>query len=174
MADADTAGTAACEVHAGASDAEGRGMDASDDFAVFERTASSELGAHGMVTDGPGEAATGGGGNAGAHAAAARVCATDGAAVDSGGGAGAEVADEGASSTAVRGMEEEAHSDGAFSSAFVAPAPAAGPKRRRGRSKQSRATQDKRKLLRKIEDFSAAPDRPAAGGVEPRRRTWRG
>ena len=35
MADTDTAGTAACEVHAGASDAEGRGMDASDDFAVF-------------------------------------------------------------------------------------------------------------------------------------------
>ena len=35
MADTDTAGTSACEVHAGASDAEGRGMDASDDFAVF-------------------------------------------------------------------------------------------------------------------------------------------
>ena len=51
---------------------------------------------------------------------------------------------------------------GAFGGAFVAPAPAAGPKKRRGRSKQSRATQDKRKLLRKIEDFSAAPDRPAA------------
>ena len=115
-----------------------------------------------MVTDGPGEAATGGGGNAGAHAAAARECATDGAAVDSGGGAGAEVADEGASSTAVRGMEEEAHSGGAFDGAFVAPAPAAGPKKRRGRSKQSRVTQDKRKLLRKIEDFSPTLDEPAA------------
>ena len=48
-----------------------------------------------MVTGGPGEAIKGGGGNAGAHAAAAaRACATDCAAVDSGGGAGTGVADE--------------------------------------------------------------------------------
>ena len=71
------------------------------------------------------------------------------------------MADEGASSTAVRGMEEEAHSGGAFGGAFVVPAPAAGPKKRRGR-KQPHATQDKRKLLRKIGDFPAALDRPAA------------
>ena len=38
MADTDTAGTVECEVHAGASDAEGRGMDVSDNFAIFERT----------------------------------------------------------------------------------------------------------------------------------------
>ena len=50
MADTDTAGTVECEVQAGASDAEGCGMDASDDFEVFERTAALELGAHGMVT----------------------------------------------------------------------------------------------------------------------------
>ena len=39
MADTDTAGTVECEVRAGASDAEGCGMDASDDFEevdVFE------------------------------------------------------------------------------------------------------------------------------------------
>ena len=72
------------------------------------------------------------------------------------------MADEGASSTAVRGVEEEAHSGGAFGGAFVAPAPAAGPKKRSGCSKQSHATQGKRKLLRKIEDSSAALDRPTA------------
>ena len=72
------------------------------------------------------------------------------------------MADEGASSSAVRGIEEEAHSGGAFGGAFVMPAPAAGPKKRRGRSRQSYATQDKRKLLRKIGDFPVALDRPAA------------
>ena len=50
----------------------------------------------------------------------------------------------------------------AFGGAFVEPAPAVGPKKRRGRSKQPHAAQDKRKLLRKIEDFPAALDRPAA------------
>ena len=35
MVDTDTAGTVECEVQAGASDAEGCGMDASDDFEVF-------------------------------------------------------------------------------------------------------------------------------------------
>ena len=65
------------------------------DFEVFERTAALELDAHDVVTDGPGEAARGGGGNASAHAASARACTTDGAAVGSGGEAGAEVADEG-------------------------------------------------------------------------------
>ena len=100
MADTDTTWTSEeCEVQAGASDAEGRGMDASGDFFFdfFERTAASDLGAHGMVTDGPGEAETkGGGGHASAHAAAAaRACAMDCTAVGSGGGAGAETADEG-------------------------------------------------------------------------------
>ena len=37
MADTDTAGTVECEVQAGASDAEGCGMDASDDFEVLKR-----------------------------------------------------------------------------------------------------------------------------------------
>ena len=36
MVDTDTAGTVKCEVQAGASDAEGCGMDASDDFEEFE------------------------------------------------------------------------------------------------------------------------------------------
>ena len=112
MADTDTAGTTAwCEVHASASDAEGRGMDASDDFAVFERTAASELGAHGMVTDGPGEAATGGGGNAGAHTAAARACATDGAAVERSGADGAGMLAEGALAVVVHSTEAEAHGE---------------------------------------------------------------
>ena len=94
MADTDTAGTVECEVQAGASDAEGCGMDASNDFEVSKRTAASGLGAHGMATGGPGEAAKGGGGYASAHAAAARACATGGAAVGSGGEAGAAVADK--------------------------------------------------------------------------------
>ena len=42
MADIDTAGAVECEVQAGASDAEGCGMGASDDFEVFERTAALE------------------------------------------------------------------------------------------------------------------------------------
>ena len=61
---------------------------------------SLELGAHGAVIGGPGEAAdaslrSGGGGHASAHAAAACACATDGAAFGNGGGAGAKMADEG-------------------------------------------------------------------------------
>ena len=139
-------------------------MDASDGFAVFERAAASELGAHGMVPDGPGEAATGGGGNAGAHAAAARACATDGAAVGSGGGAGAEVADEGASSTAARGMKEK-HTVVVRLAVRSSRTPRQQDRRNGGGIASSPAqhkTQDKRKLLRKIEDFSAAPDRPAA------------
>ena len=120
MAGTDTTGTGEYEVQAGASDAAGCGMDASGDFDVFERMVASELGAHGMVTDGPGEAATsGGGGDAGVHAAVARECATDGAAGDSGGGAGADVADEGASSTAGRGVEAEARSGGACGAAHT-------------------------------------------------------
>ena len=113
MTDTGTAGTSECEVRADACGAEGRGMDASEGFVVFRRAAASDLGAHGMVTDGPGEAATGGGGNTGPNAVATRACATGEAAVGSGGGAGAEVADEGASSTTDRGMKEEAHSGGA-------------------------------------------------------------
>jgi hypothetical protein len=62
MADTDTAGTVECEAQAGASDAAGCGIDASDDFEVFERAAALELDARDMATDGPGEAATGGGG----------------------------------------------------------------------------------------------------------------
>ena len=61
MADTDTAGTVECEVQADASDAEGCGMDASDNFEVLEKTGALGLGAHDVVTDGPGEAATGGG-----------------------------------------------------------------------------------------------------------------
>ena len=70
MTDTGTAGTTEREVRADAGGAEGRGMDASDDFEGFERTATSELSTHDMVTDGSGEAAKGGGGNASAHAAA--------------------------------------------------------------------------------------------------------
>ena len=87
------------------------------DFAVFERAAASELGAHGMVTGGPGEAVTVGGGNTGAHAGDTRARVTGDAAVGSGGGAGTAVADEGASSTAGRGVEAEAHHGGACDAA---------------------------------------------------------
>ena len=82
MGGTDTAGIVECEAQAGASDAEGCGMDASGDFEVLERTAASILGAHGMVGDEPGEAATGGGGSTGARAAATRACVTGNAAVD--------------------------------------------------------------------------------------------
>ena len=61
MADTHTAETAECEVQAGASDTEGCGMDAGDDFVVFENTVALALGAHGMVNGGPGEVTTGGG-----------------------------------------------------------------------------------------------------------------
>ena len=43
MADTDTAGAVECAVQAGASDAEGFGMDASDDFDVFETERRAEL-----------------------------------------------------------------------------------------------------------------------------------
>ena len=95
MAGTDTAGTVECEARAGDSDAAGCGIDASDDFEVFERTAALELDTHDMAINGPGEAATGGGGNTGAHATAAYACAADSAAADSGGGEGTEVADGG-------------------------------------------------------------------------------
>ena len=52
MVDTCTAGTVECEVQAGAGDAEGCGMDASDYFEVFERAATSELSAHGMEGSG--------------------------------------------------------------------------------------------------------------------------
>ena len=42
--DTDTAGTVECEVRAGASDTEGFGMDASEDFGVFEEAAVLDLG----------------------------------------------------------------------------------------------------------------------------------
>ena len=65
--DIDTKGTVECEVHAGASDAEGRGMDASDDFEVFATRSEPVPGAAGMVGDGPGMAATGGSDSTGAR-----------------------------------------------------------------------------------------------------------
>ena len=48
MTDTDTAGTVECEVQAGTSDAEECGMDASDDFEVFEETAVLDLRVDGM------------------------------------------------------------------------------------------------------------------------------
>ena len=68
MADTDTAGTVECEVQAGASDAEGCGMDASADSEVFEEAAVLDLGVGGIVADGPGLAAAGGSDNTGARA----------------------------------------------------------------------------------------------------------
>ena len=117
MADTGTAGTVEYEVQAGASDTTGCGMEASDGFDFFESTAALELGAHGMVTGSPGEAATGG--NTGAHDGDTRACVPGDAAVGSGGGAGATVADEGASSAAGRGVEAEPHSGGACSAAHT-------------------------------------------------------
>ena len=57
MADTDAAGALDCEVRAGARDAERRGMDASDSFGVYERTAASGLGAH-IAADPTPDAAT--------------------------------------------------------------------------------------------------------------------
>ena len=100
-------------------------MDASNHFEVAERTAASELGAHGMVADGPGEVATEGGGSTGARAGAACARdATDDATVDSGGGTGAAVAHVASSTTA--GIAEACGDD-----TPAAPAPTGGPKKRR-------------------------------------------
>ena len=145
MADTDTAGTVECEVHAGASDAEGRGMDASDNFAIFERTIASEPGARGMVVDGTGEAATGGGGSAGARTAATRACVTGDAAVDSSDADGTGMVGDGALAAVVHSMEAKAHGD----DAFATPTAGVAPTRRRRSSKQSRAKQDQRKHQRR-------------------------
>ena len=59
MVDTDTAETAECEVRADDCSAEGRGMDAGEHIAVYERAAASELDAAGMLgmaaTTGTGE-----------------------------------------------------------------------------------------------------------------------
>ena len=60
MADTATAGTFEGEVQAGARDAEGWGMDTSNDFEVFDEAAVLGLGVDGIVADGPGLAAAGG------------------------------------------------------------------------------------------------------------------
>ena len=124
MKDTGTAGTSEREVCADAGGAEGRGiMDASDHFEVVERAVASELGAHGMATDGPGEVAIGRGGSTGARAAAACTRnATDDAAVDSGGGTGATVAHVASSTSA--GIAEACGHDTPAS-----PTPAGGPKK---------------------------------------------
>ena len=116
-------------------------MDASDNFSVLERAAASELDAGDMAGGDSGMKAAGGDSSTGGRAATA--CAHDAtgdATVASGDGQGAEMVEEGASSTAVRAAEAEAHGDGAF----AAPTPAEEPKKRRGRSKQSHSAQDKR------------------------------
>ena len=165
MTDTGTAGAAECEVRADARGAEGRGMDASEDFVVFGRAAASEMDADDMAGGDSGMKAAGDDRSTGACAATARASAraydaTGDAAVESGGGAGAEMVAEGSSSAAVRDAEAEAHGDGAF----AAPTPAEEPKKRRGRSKQSRAAQDKRKRRRNVENPAAAPDGPAEQG----------
>ena len=114
-----------------------------------------------MTGGGSGMKAAGGDSSTGGRAATARAHGAKGdAAVESGGGQGAEMVEEGASSTAVRDAEAEAHGDGAF----AAPTSAEEPKKRRGRSKQSHAAKDKRNRLRNAENPSAAADGPAARG----------
>ena len=72
--------------------------------------------------------------------------------------------DEGASSTVVRGEEAEAHSCGAFGGAFVAPAPAAEPKKRQ--RVRSSGGKHMARNLRKLAAFNGAHDTNAAA-AEP-------
>ena len=74
MADTDTAGTAACEVHAGPSGAEGRGVAASEDFELFATRSESVPGAVDMVGDGPGKTAADERGSTGAYAVTTSPC----------------------------------------------------------------------------------------------------
>ena len=101
-----------------------------------------------MVTDGPGEAAIRKGSNAGAHAIAASECATDDAAVDSSGGAGAEVADEGESLTATH------NADGIGDGATASNAPATASKRRK-RSRRNRGRPNAAHDRRRVAAFGA-------------------
>ena len=159
--DTGTAGAAEGEVRADACGAEGRGMSASEELAVFGRAAASEKGADDMDGGDSGIRAAGGDRSTGARAATTRAHdATGDEAVGRGGDTGAQMVAEGASSTAVRDAEVEAHGDGAF----AAPTPAEEPKKRRGRSKQSREAQDKRKRRRNAENPAAAPGGPAEQG----------
>ena len=122
-----------------------------------------ELGAHDMFTDGPGEAATGNGSNAGAHAIAASECAADGAAVDSSGGAGAEVADEGGASWIATH-----DADGIGGGATASNAPATASKRRkRSRSNRGRpnAAHDRRRVA--ALDATCAALRQASDAQRP-------
>ena len=66
--------TAECEVHAGASGAEGRGIDPSEDFEVFATPSESVPGAVDMVGDGPGKKAADERSSAGAYAVTTRAC----------------------------------------------------------------------------------------------------
>ena len=70
--DTGTAGTAECEAHADAYGAQGRHLDASEDFVISEKATASELDADGVAGNDTGMMATGGGGGMGACTAAAR------------------------------------------------------------------------------------------------------
>ena len=160
VTDTGTAGAAECEVRADACGAEGRGMSASDEF-FFGRAASSEMDAEDMAGGDSGTKAAGDDRSTGARAATARAHDAIGdAAVESGGGVGAQMVVEGASLTAVRDAEVKARGDGAF----AAPTPAEEPEKRPRRCKASRAAQDKRKRRRNAENPAAAPGGPAEQG----------
>ena len=101
----------------------------------------------------------------GARAAAARAYgAADDAAADSGGGTGAEMADEGAGSATVREAEAGVHGDGAL----AAPVPAEAPKkRRRARSaSRPRTSQDRSKMgkFNTVRAMGAEMAAPECGG----------
>ena len=130
IADAGTAGTVGCEVRAGASDAEGCGMDASGVFEVVERTAALELSPDDMTGVDAGVSTAGNEDSAGACATTARTYdGTDVAAAGSGDWAGAGMVQEARSAIA---GDAETRDD----SAPVAPGRQEGPgglkKRRRG------------------------------------------
>ena len=145
MTDTDTEWTAECEVHADAGGAEGRGMDASDDFDFCGRRVTLVPETDGMRSDGPGMAATTGGSDStDARATALRV--GDGMgdkAGASGGEAGTDGIDEGALSAATY------IADGTADRETAQDAPAnASKRRRRSRSNSGRpkAAHDRRRV----------------------------
>ena len=165
MTDTGTAGTAEREVRAGACSAEGRGMDASDGFVIFERTAISELGAVDMAGDGLGMAATGGCEGTGARAAAIVRAneATDGVIVGNGDRDGSGMVDEGTRLMATRGVR--AHGDAPLPNRAEGAEPA---RRKRPRSSnRPRAKKNRRDMA--AFNAARATETAAAGAAEDER-----
>ena len=131
-------------------------MDASDGFEVFERTAALELGAHGMVGDGPGETTADEGGSTGAYVFT--TCPHD-ADADAGRGGSPGVVD---GDTRLHGAHD-AGTPGGSTVMEHTPLEAVPTKKRRAQ-KHNRTTQDRRKRQRWAAGLPATHD----GGLGPR------